>query len=298
MSRIFAIRILIIIEICSRIDDAAAVSLAKFQSRPRSRITTCFAAEKDDFATKNGMSLKKKTLTFPSELVPREEVSEDLTPIDLSADDISTLNSLTSLDRMSKISTKNEVAIWSSVSETASASIILFLGSFAVSYLIGDLLLKFEWLQDWRYFWPLIGGLFVADPIMRVLNGKSDNNYPLMLPFGLSKNRGIEILSIVGGAFTLIGGAYDAFMPVWQTGPNVFTIAGIGQDGAIMLLLVTAISIVQETWEMQASEVAQPSSGSSQSLLQTLLLAELYKLGESSADEILSAVESVANSIG
>lgn len=220
------------------------------------------------------------------------------------ADFMLPLDSLTSVDRLSKISTKSEESLLSRVSEITSSSIILLLGSFAVSYLLSDLLLKFEWLQDWRYFWPLVGTLYVADPVMRFWkknqDGRLSDDNPSLLPFDLSTSRGIQILSLVGGLFTLIGGAYDAFMPVWQTGPNVFTIAGIGQDGAIMLLLVTAISIFEEKWKKNGTAaIAQyaNTSGSNRSLLQILLLAELYKLGESSMDEILSAVESLSNSI-
>ena len=42
-----------------------------------------------------------------------------------------------------------------------------------------------------------------------------------LLPFPISSNnnKGLSLISILGGIGLLIGGAYDAFMPVWQTGP-------------------------------------------------------------------------------
>ncbi|CAJ1939227.1 unnamed protein product [Cylindrotheca closterium] len=298
MARMNMIRILILIEICSRVDNSVAFHLVNFQTKQQySRTLTHFLSlENDDFGTTDDVSLEQTETTFPSISLFKDVDYEYLASIDQDADSISTLESLTSFDRLPEIPTKTEETIMSRVTETASACLILTLGSFATSYLISDLLIKFEWLQDWRYFWPLIGGLYAADPILQ----RFWKSNPSMLPFNLSKNQGIQFLSIVGGIFTLIGGAYDAFMPVWQTGPNVFTVAGIGQDGAVLLLIVTAVSIIQEKWKVQRSTIYQSSNSNSsnRSLLQILLLAELYQLGESSVDEIVSTVEAIANSLG
>lgn len=230
-------------------------------------------------------------------LLPKDFFATDLPSVDDSLSDILLpLDSLTSLNQP----TDSETNKLSRISETMSESIILALATFGVSYLLGDLLVQFEWLQDWLYFWPLVGTLYVAEPMMK--QGLS------LLPFALSKNPAIQLLSVIGGVFTLIGGAYDAFMPVWQTGPNIFTIAGIGQDGAVILLLVSVISIIQESWNKYQAMDAKYNldsnfgkdngSSSNQMLLQILLLAELYKLGESSVDEIVSGLDSVSKSIG
>lgn len=176
------------------------------------------------------------------------------------------------------------------ISEYVSKTIILGLGAISVAIAIGELLVQFEWLQSWRYFWPLVGCLFMADPIQSIASDAGERKS--LLPFLLSNNPVIQVVSFVGGAFLVIGGAYDAFMPVWQTGPNVFTIAGIGQDGAAMLLAASTISVLKDCWTPEASS----SSKNTKMLLQILLLGELYKLSESSIDEIVSVVGSLSTS--
>jgi hypothetical protein len=188
---------------------------------------------------------------------------------------------------MSMTSPEEAPRISEKLAEVFSQVVIMGLGTLSVSVMIGGLLVQLEWLQDWRYFWPLVGGLFVADPMLSIIPGDGERQYSSLLPFSLSTNAGVRMLSIVGGLFLVFGGAYDAFMPVWQTGPNVFTIAGIGQDGAVMLLIVSTVSILQDCWKAE-------SSSSTRMLLQIILLAELCKLGESSIDEIVSAIGSVS----
>jgi hypothetical protein len=188
---------------------------------------------------------------------------------------------------MSMTSPEEAPRISEKLAEVFSQVVIMGLGTLSVSVMIGGLLVQLEWLQDWRYFWPLVGGLFVADPMLSIISGDGERQYSSLLPFSLSTNAGVRMLSIVGGLFLVFGGAYDAFMPVWQTGPNVFTIAGIGQDGAVMLLIVSTVSILQDFWKAE-------SSSSTRMLLQIILLAELCKLGESSIDEIVSAIGSVS----
>jgi hypothetical protein len=184
---------------------------------------------------------------------------------------------------MSMTSPEEAPRISEKLAEVFSQVVIMGLGTLSVSVMIGGLLVQLEWLQDWRYFWPLVGGLFVADPMLSIISGDGERQYSSLLPFSLSTNAGVRMLSIVGGLFLVFGGAYDAFMPVWQTGPNVFTIAGIGQDGAVMLLIVSTVSILQDCWKAE-------SSSSTRMLLQIILLAELCKLGESSIDEIVSTI--------
>jgi hypothetical protein len=190
---------------------------------------------------------------------------------------------------MSMTSTEEAPRISEKLVEAFSQVVIVGLGTLWVSAMIGGLLMQFEWLQDWRYFWPLVGGLFVADPMLSIILGGDGERQSSssLLPFSLSTNAGVRILSIIGGLLSVLGGAYDAFMPVWQTGPNVFTIAGIGQDGAVMLLVVSIVSILQDCWKAE-------SSSSTRMLLQIVLLAELCKLGESSIDEIASAIGSLS----
>ena len=73
---------------------------------------------------------------------------------------------------------------------------------------------------------------------------------------------------------------------------NIFTIAGVGQDGAVALLLVSIISVLQnEQQQEEGLSLVQPTKKTqTDMLLQILLFAQLYKLGESSVDEIISAM--------
>jgi hypothetical protein len=156
-----------------------------------------------------------------------------------------------------------------------SESIILLLGSSALAIGMGEVFVRFEFFQDWRYCWPLLGSLYVWD-------GVKDKNQLLL--FSLKGSAWSRLTAIVGGVGLLVGGAYDAFMPVWMTGPNIVSQAGISQDSAVLLILLSAAAFVAED-NSKAS-----NSNPTRMLLQMMLLAELYKLGESSIDELLSNV--------
>jgi hypothetical protein len=181
--------------------------------------------------------------------------------------------------------------------ETMSLGLVLGLGSTALCNILGKLLIEWEWLQAWRYFWPMIGALFLADVLLPDFQGKNSPISFQLLPFHVPKILPFRLLTVTGAAFTLIGGAYDAFMPVWQTGPNVFTVAGIGQDGAVILLLVSIGCILENNWGKQDSSPANAHLEQTTMLLQILLLAELYKLGESSIDDILTSLDGVRNTM-
>ena len=148
----------------------------------------------------------------------------------------------------------------------------LLSGTYVVSCVLADLLNNFEWFQNWRYFWPFgIGVLYVVDGFQDALK-----------LFGPKQ----RVASVVLGIALIIGGAYDAFMPVWMTGPNVVTAAGIGQDAAFGLFFLTIWQLCQS----EAKEVKTVGDLLQKEVVsvfpQVLLLAELYKLGEGSFDEI------------
>lgn len=148
----------------------------------------------------------------------------------------------------------------------------LLSGTYVVSCVLADLLNNFEWFQNWRYFWPFgIGVLYVVDGFQDALK-----------LFGQKQ----RVASVVLGIGLIIGGAYDAFMPVWMTGPNVVTAAGIGQDAAFGLFFLTIWQLCQS----EAKGVKTVGDLLQKEVVsifpQVLLLAELYKLGEGSFDEI------------
>jgi len=104
------------------------------------------------------------------------------------------------------------------------------------------------------------------------------------------------IAEILGGVGLLIGGAYDAFMPVFGECPNVITSAGIGSDAAAGLLLLTAVvspaNIFMYTHgaklPMDGPEV--PVVGHAiRGIMQVVLFGLLYEMGEGTFDALLNA---------
>jgi len=216
---------------------------------------------------------------------------------------------------------------------------ILFLGTSAIATGIGNLLSTYETVQEWRYFWPLLGGLYLWDGLqgnlpllmssmdMDIINTNAapkegsnqvenifsvDDNCIPVPTIHIHSNKSplwLRITSIACGGGLLIGGAYDVFMPVWMTGPNVITNAGIHQDGAMVLFLLTAVNFTAT--KLKVNNVGNSMSSTdnedvnvnkdvnrdvsfatdpTRTLLQMSLLAELYKLGESSIDEVASKI--------
>jgi len=161
-----------------------------------------------------------------------------------------------------------------------SENIILLLGSGSIAIILSKALSSFELLQDWRKGWCLIGCLYIWDSLQSI---------PMLVP---SKFKVFNIFELLCGIGLLIGGAYDLFMPVYMTGPNVFTSAGIHQDSATVLLGLSLYTFSTTGSNLSPKiplSVALNNMGSyDRKLLQMFLLAQLYILGESSIDELIS----------
>jgi hypothetical protein len=187
------------------------------------------------------------------------------------------------------------------VSARLSKLVLIMLATYGSSLIMADWLVQFEWFQTWRYFWPLVGGVYAIDAIRGFRNNDNTNiGGVLLLPVSTNsfhhKSTLGRSLAFLSGIGLVIGGAYDAFMPVWYTGPNVFTKAGIGQDSAAILLLLTVLGILQSEilHSTMLSDSQRPVETSPQRmLLQALLIAQLYKLSEGTFDAILSNVASL-----
>ena len=211
--------------------------------------------------------------------------------------------------------------------------LVVSCGTWITSMVFSYLLANIEWVQSWRYTWPFgIGAMYMClncGGISIILNDiKTPNNNRCLLDDSTSILLARTIEPLIGttsfskaiffvlGLALVIGGAYDAWMPVYETGPNVVTSAGIGQDAAMGLLGGTLLQMI---WIHQPLSTSSSSSSKSwSSLLPTsstnkdrsdtsppprvplptvstpittlvlyiFLLAQLYKLGEGSFDEL------------
>ena len=191
-----------------------------------------------------------------------------------------------------------------SLDESLSHTVLLGLGTFALTTLLGHLLVNFEWVQSWRYFWPLVGGLYVVHAGQQLFPVNSSLGTRInVLPFA-AQATWWNIVAGIFGVGLIIGGAYDAFMPVWMTGPNVFTEAGIGHDSAAGLLLLSGYaSTLSNSLETSrsASDSSEHGIGMNTNsqlstqllLLQVVLLSQLCILGEGTINAVVSDVSTL-----
>jgi hypothetical protein len=260
-------------------------------------------------------------------------------------------------------------------SSLLSEIIITILASYSLYGLLGNLLTQYEWVQTWRYLWPLFIGIYYccfngSAPLLFSSSSMSSSSSSLISMSKIASsllsssssqqqeqeqqeqeqieeqreeeeeediliNTGsttitdiLQVLKISCGIGLFVGGMADAFLPVWMTGPNFITNAGLAPDCAVLLLLMSIIELVAYYYnvikeyeynnddddrnnrngnssQQQQQQIMSiiptslaPSSLSSSTSLPLLLLritlwAELYKLGESSIDEIISSTASI-----
>jgi len=182
---------------------------------------------------------------------------------------------------------------------TISNLLLLAAATYTVTSLLVWLLYNFESVQSWRYFWPLVGIVYLWEGVMSLLQlcdsaSETSSNASPGLCF-------VSAIQSVAGLGLIIGGAYDAFMPVWMTGPNVFTSGGIGQDSALVLLVLQTIaSITGRTMSDSTNNtvlmirIGGKSKDIEQSTVafwgQVLLLSQLAILSDSAMFDIVSKV--------
>ena len=107
-------------------------------------------------------------------------------------------------------------------------------------------------------------------------------------------------ICIISGAGLLLGGASDAFLHVYMTGPNLFTSAGISQDAAAFLLVLTAVSMIRQNVSgikhQRNVPLAKPKFFREMNFwTNSFLMAQLYILGAGSLDEIRSIFQSIVS---
>lgn len=199
--------------------------------------------------------------------------------------------------------------------ERSSEWTVVGLSTFALVGILGDLLSNYEWVQTLRYFWPLSLGVYYG----LLLNTANDRDSALrrdtIEAFGPSsafspnttsdegeiKDLLLQMGYVFGGFGLFVGGLADALLPVWMTGPNWITNAGLAPDCAILLLVLSIgdqYNLFGNNREYEPSQHTQQSFSSSRGsvtttgmatlLVRITLWAELYKLGEGSLDEIFT----------
>jgi hypothetical protein len=172
-----------------------------------------------------------------------------------------------------------------------SMSLALAGSTYALSSAMLWLLFQYEWFQTWRYFWPLMGLVYASDGALVIFGRHTGQRLLPIFATAEGDERttattAVAMISAVAGMGLVIGGAYDAYMPVWMTGPNVFTAAGIGQDSAMIL------------WILTAARAVQPSRATRQSAMGknfwtcVVLLSELYILSDSAFEDLIAMVAS------
>lgn len=187
----------------------------------------------------------------------------------------------------------------------------IFFGIFALlwamsvpfSSFLDDITQKYEWVQTWRYTWPLLGAIYAAAGVTHfTLQEAYENIYPQRGSWGIWYLPGdaefhvkwTGIAEILGGVGLLIGGLIDAFAPVYSSSPNLFTSAGIGSDSAAALLLLT-IAVTPANIYMFTHGARLPVDGPEvpiaghaiRGMMQVVLFGLLYQMGQGTFEALL-----------
>lgn len=183
--------------------------------------------------------------------------------------------------------------------------ILAILGVLTVPFssFLDDITMKYEWVQSWRYTWPLLGAIYAAAGVTHfTLQDAYENIYPQKGAWGIWYLPGSAefhvkwtgVAEILGGVGLLIGGLLDAFAPVYNTSPNLLTSAGIGSDSAAALLLLT-IAVTPANIYMFTHGARLPVDGPEvpvaghvvRGLMQVVLFGLLYQMGAGTFEELL-----------
>lgn len=178
----------------------------------------------------------------------------------------------------------------------------LGLGTYLLSSLLSSATLQYEWIQSWKYTWPLLGVIYAAAGATHfTVEDEYVNIYPANKAWGFWSLPGSPqfhvrwtgVAELLGGLGLLIGGAFDAFAPVYTQFPNVLTPAGIGSDSAAALLLLTLVvtpaniymythgaKLPMKTPDGEPGLEIPVAGHAIRGVLQVVLLALLYQMGE------------------
>ncbi len=184
-------------------------------------------------------------------------------------------------------------------------AIFAALGALTIPFssFLDTITLNFEWVQTWRYTWPLLGAIYAAAGVTHfTIQDDYENIYPEKGAWGIWYLPGSSefhvkwtgVAEILGGLGLLIGGAFDAFAPVYSNIPNLFTDAGIGSDSAAALLLLT-IAVTPANIYMYTHGAKLPVDGPEipitghviRGVMQVVLFGLLYQMGQGTFEALL-----------
>ena len=199
----------------------------------------------------------------------------------------------------------NTLPTWVQGKTFVSSFVALALGTQIFSGFLTDITTSYDWVQTWRYTWPLLGAVYVAAGISHFTPFKKEfcNIYPPRGTWGVWYLPGSPefhvqwtgIAEIAGGLGLLAGVAIDAFAPVYYSSPNFLSQAGLESDSAAALFLLTLavtpanIYMFTHGAKIDMDGPTLPVSfHAARGVLQVLLLSLLYEMGQGTFQEWLS----------
>ena len=174
--------------------------------------------------------------------------------------------------------------------------VVTLLAVVGCSTLLTQALCAWEWMQTWRYCWPLaLGGWYAYQGWMQHTQSANQLDTTAAAAYWpmdeTAVPRWIPWSMIVAGIGLVVGGAADALLPAYVTGPNLFTAAGLGPDSAAYLFVVTLL------WGPSTNSSRRPPSQNifkqSTTISRVLLLSQLYILGAGSFDDVVSQSQQI-----
>lgn len=187
-----------------------------------------------------------------------------------------------------RTTTPEESTLYASLPSRLSNLTVNLLATAGCASLLTQGLMQWEWFQTLRYAWPFaLGGLFLLLGVRqewRQSDAKSscyEDEKSMLSIFQIvsgddEESRWLPWSVSAAGTALILGGAADAWLPVYVTGPNLVTAAGLGPDAAAYLLGVTLwrASTTKRTEKVDLSTI--------------VLMAQLYILGAGSLDDVVS----------
>jgi len=180
----------------------------------------------------------------------------------------------------------------------------LGVGTVALSSFLDYITNQYEWVQAWRYSWPLLGVIYaIAGVTHFTISEEYENIFPSRNAWGIWGIPGnaefhvkwTGLVEVIAGLGLLVGGAFDALAPVWYTSPNLFTAAGLDSDSAVALLLLS-ICVTPANIYMYTHGARLPRDGPDvpiaghfvRGIFQIILFSILYQMGQETFEALLT----------